>query len=297
MTSGREKCLNPVGFRDNTYVDQIGGEAGQRRGVPSGVRASIARPCSTRSRPSPKPSARASRPTSRTSTGRSSRWSTCPRRSRARCSRATRATRARCGGCSSTSSPTRRRDRSHVCRERRRGPARGRALRAHLPRLRRRLRGPARRRARRLRVGLQRPHQGAAAPAAGRLPRAVHALHPLRRADARRRLPLLPRPRARSRTTSTRWTRCSTRTRSRCRASRRGSTSEFPGRGRARAPPRDPGQGARPPARPAARRLAVAHGHLRQRPDLRAAHPAPARPPAARGAPLRADDPRGGRRP
>ena len=36
--------------------------------------------------------------TSPTSTGRCSRWSTCPRRSRARCSRAIRATRARCGG-------------------------------------------------------------------------------------------------------------------------------------------------------------------------------------------------------
>ena len=47
---------------------------------------------------------------------------------------------------------------------------------------------------------------------------------------------------------------------------------------------RDPGQGARPPARPAARRVAVAHGHLRDRPDLRAADPPPARAPAARGA-------------
>ena len=58
-----------------------------------------------------------------------------------------------------------------------------------------------------------------------------------------------------------------------------------PRRRLARAAPRDPGQGARPPARPAAGRLAVAHGHLRQRPDLRAAHPAPPGPPAARGAP------------
>ena len=53
------------------------------------------------------------------------------------------------------------------------------------------------------------------------------------------------------------------------------------------------GQGARPAARPAARRVAVAHGDLRDRPDLRAAHPAPAGAPAARGAPLRRDAPRG----
>ncbi len=79
---------------------------------------------------------------------------------------------------------------------RRRGRARGAAVRADLPRLRRRLGGPARRRPRGLRVGLQRADQGPAAPPAGRLSRAVHALHRLRRADARaaRRVPLLPRP-------------------------------------------------------------------------------------------------------
>ena len=47
----------------------------------------------------------------------------------------------------------------------------------------------------------------------------------------------------------------------------------------------------RPPARAAARRVAVAHGHLRDGPDLRAADPAPDRPSAARGAPLRRADP------
>ncbi len=46
-------------------------------------------------------------------------------------------------------------------------------------------------------------------------------------------------------------------------------------------------QGARPRARPAAGRLAVAHGPVRQRPGGRGADPAPARPPAAGGAPLR----------
>ena len=99
-----------------------------------------------------------------------------------------------------------------------RGRARRAALRADLRRLRRRLGRPARRRAHRLRVGLQRPHEGPAAPAPGRLPRAVHALHRLRRADARRRLPLLPRRRTRPGSTRPRWTRSSTSTPRRCRA-------------------------------------------------------------------------------
>ena len=81
---------------------------------------------------------------------------------------------------------------------RRGGTARGAALRADLPGLRRRLGGPARRGARGLRVGLERDDQGAAAAAAGRLPGAVDALHRLRRADGRRRrLPLLARSGAR----------------------------------------------------------------------------------------------------
>ena len=80
---------------------------------------------------------------------------------------------------------------------RRGGRARTQALRAHLHRLRRRLGGAARRRAHRLRVGLERDDEGAPARPAGRLPRAVHALHALRRADRRRaRLPLLAPPRA-----------------------------------------------------------------------------------------------------
>ena len=66
--------------------------------------------------------------------------------------------------------------------------------------------------------------EGAPAAAAGRVPGAVHALHRLRRADARRRLPLLPRRRARAASTRPRWTRCSTRTRRRCRACAHGST-------------------------------------------------------------------------
>jgi thymidylate synthase ThyX len=53
----------------------------------------------------------------------------------------------------------------------------------------------------------------------------------------------------------------------------------------------DQSQGARSASRAAARRLAVAHGHLRHRSDLRAADPAPGGAPAARGAPVRSDDP------
>ena len=59
-------------------------------------------------------------------------------------------------------------------------------------------------------------------------------------------------------------------------------------------PARGQGQGAGPAARAAARRVAVAHGHLRERPGVRAADPAPARAPAAGGARLRAADARGG---
>ena len=81
---------------------------------------------------------------------------------------------------------------------RQRGRARRAALRADLRRLRRRLGRPARRRARRLRVGLERDDEGAPAAAARGVPGAVDALHRLRRADAGRRLPLLPRRRARA---------------------------------------------------------------------------------------------------
>ena len=177
------------------------------------------------------------------------------------------------------------------------GPARRPALRADLPRLRRRLGGAARRRPRGLRVGLERADQGAPAPAAGRLPRAVDPLHRLRRTDAgpTRRLPLLPRRDARAGLPA-----CDGR------AVRDLLPRAAPGvrLGRDRVPPRrrragggprarDQGQGARPAARPAAGELAVAHGHLRHRPDLRAADPPPAGPPAARGARVRPHDPRG----
>ena len=82
------------------------------------------------------------------------------------------------------------------------GRAGGGPLRAGLHGLRRRLDRAGGRRPRRLRVGLERAHQGPAARPARGLPRAVHPLHPLRPAAARLgrgRLSLLSRRRARSR--------------------------------------------------------------------------------------------------
>ena len=97
--------------RGRAGLPRAGGPVQPGSAAPRGVAgrratATLGRPWTTRSRPSPTPSASASAPTSPTSTGPCSRSSTCRRRSRARCSRGTRATRARCGGCSWTSSPT-----------------------------------------------------------------------------------------------------------------------------------------------------------------------------------------------
>ena len=150
---------------------------------------------------------------------------------------------------------------------RRGGRARAQALRAHLHRLRRRLGGPARRRPHRLRVGLERDDEAAPARPAGRLPRAVHALHALRRADGRgARLPLLAPPGARARSTRRRWTSSSTPTREALPRVEAWAAERFPradGRARGRARALDPRQGARPAARAAAGRLALARGHLR----------------------------------
>ena len=174
------------------------------------------------------------------------------------------------------------------------GPARRGALRADLRRLRRRFGGPARRRARRVRVGLEHPHQDPPAPTAGGLPRAVDALHRVRRADARRRLSLLPLAGAR---TGVRGGdgRAVRRLRRGAPARARVGRRDVPARGgRAggRAPAGRERQGARPAARVAAGCLALAHGHLRDRPGVRAADPAPDGRPAAGGARLRPDDPR-----
>ena len=174
--------------------------------------------CATRSSRSPRRAAPCSSPTSPTSTAPCSASSTCPRRSRARCSRATRAIRGRCAASIleefAADVPEGGRPFDGVEGERAAGP-----LRARLHRLRRRLDRPGRRRPRRLRVGLQRAHQDASARPAGRLPRAVDPLHPLRQADrGDRRLSLLLRRRARPRLRGRRWTSSSRSTRA---ASRR----------------------------------------------------------------------------
>ena len=137
-------------------------------------------------------------------------------------------------------------------------------------------------------------------PRLARLPRAVDALHRLRRADARAAATATTATRRSAPSTRRRWTRCSTTTREALPRVRAWVDETFPragGRAGRRAPPRGQRQGARPAARPAARGLALAHGHLRHRPGLRAADPAPARPPAAGGAPLRRADPRRRSRP
>ena len=186
--------------------------AGSDRPSPAGT---TMRRCATRSRTSPPRSERSSPPTSPTSTGPSSPWSTCRRPSRGRFLPAIRGIPGPCGASTWRSSRPTRRPAGGPSTARRASAGRA-ALRAGLPRLRRRLDRPGRRRPRRLRVGLQHPHQAAAARPPRRLPRAVDPLHPLRQAAARRgRLPLLPRRGARPRVRARRWTSCSRSTRAR----------------------------------------------------------------------------------
>ena len=169
-----------------------------------------------------------------------------------------------------------------------------RAVRADLPRLRRRFGGPARWRAHRLRVGLERDDQAAAARAAGRLPRAVHALHGLRRPDGRGSgLSLLALVRARPGVRGGDGLPVRHLLRDPPAGGGVVGRAVPAGRRRARgrAPAFHPRQGARPPARPAARGVALTRGHLRQRAGLRAAAPAPVRLAASGGARLRRDDP------
>ena len=173
---------------------------------------------------------------------------------------------------------------------RRGGRPGGAALRARLRRLRRRLDRPGRRRPRRLRVGLQHPHQAAPARPPRRLPGAVDPLHPLRQAAARRRgLPLLPQRGAGAAVRPGDG-----------RAVRHLLALAGAGRGlggralaarRRRAGGRlaalDPGQGAGPAARAAAGGDAEPRRHLRLRPGLRAADPAADGLAAAGGARVR----------
>ena len=175
-----------------------------------------------------------------------------------------------------------------------RGRARGPALRADLPRLRRRLGRAARRRARRVRVGLERPHEDPPAPAARRLPRAVHALHRLRRARCRAAATATgATPSSAPSTSAAMDSLFDTYARSLPRGRGVGGRPLPARRQRAGVgvPALDQGEGARPAARPAAGGLAVAHGHLRQRPGLRAARAAPDGLAAAGGARVRLDDP------
>ena len=151
---------------------------------------------------------------------------------------------------------------------RRGGRARPQALRAHLPRLRGRLGRAARGRPHRLRVGLERDDEAAPARPAGRVPGAVHALHPLRHADRRgARLPLLARPLARARVRGRDG--LPVRRLLGVAAARGGvGRRALPAprrRARGGPPARAARQGARPAARAAAGRVALAHGDLRQR--------------------------------
>ena len=150
-----------------------------------------------------------------------------------------------------------------------RGQARGRALRAHLRRLRGRLGGAARRRARRRGVVLERPHEDPPAPAA-RAPTSSRprATSPTTRRWRATRLPLLPRPASSARSTRRRWTTCSARTRPRSPRWRGWVDATFPradgeseaARRRAiNAKALDLLRGLLPAV------VAVAHGHLRDR--------------------------------
>ncbi len=173
------------------------------------------------------------------------------------------------------------------------GCPRGAALRARLRRLRRRLDRPGRWRPRRLRVGLEHPHQAAAARPPRRLPRAVHPLHPLRQSAPRRRLSLLPRRRARTRVRrrDERDLRHLLALARQGRGVGRGPLAARRRRARGGLAALDPRQGARPPARPPSRRDAQPRRHLRLRPGLRAADPATDGLAASRGARLRRDGP------
>ena len=192
----------------------------------------------------------------------------------------------------------RRRPRPHRRPHRRRHhrpAARRGALRARVPRVRRRLRRAARRRAPRVRAVVEPAHQDPRVGSAHGLPRAVDALHPVRR-QARWPLPLLPRlrgarrPRARRGATSPTWTRCSRPTRRCCPTLRRLGARALP-EGSRRLPLRlqadHQGEGVRRRPRHPPRRDAVERRHLRHRPGVRGAAAAHACAPAARGPQLR----------
>ena len=186
----------------------------------------------------------------------------------------------RCGGCSSTSSPTR-------CPWSRRSRGRRTSARPSSTRgsssatATTRSRSSAARTSRGMDVEPADEDPPAAAPR--RLPRAVDALHRVRRAARRLRLPVPPRPALRPE-----YERAMT-TCSRVLPLLEGTSAwvgeRFPAARTSRPPrtARRPREGARPRAGAAAGGLALAHGHLRERPGVRAARPASARAPARRG--------------
>ena len=178
---------------------------------------------------------------------------------------------------------------------RRGGRARRAALRARLRRLRRRLDRPGRRRPRRLRVGLQHPHQAPAARPPRRLPGAVDPLHPLRQAAARTAATAIyrdERARPRVRRRDGRALRDLLALADRGRGLGGGALAARRRRARGRLAALDPRQGARPAARPAAGGDAQPRRHLRLRPGLRAADHAADGLAAAGGARVRRHDPR-----
>ena len=155
---------------------------------------------------------------------------------------------------------------------RRGGRARREALRARLPRLRRRLDRPGRRRPRRLRVGLQHPHQGRCSAAASPPTSSSRpATSPTTsRSPEGGRLPLLPRRASSGPSSAPRWTSSSRSTRARSSGSRSGRRSA--GRA-ATASPRAPGS-----ARSAPRRSTCCAACCRPRPSATSASTPPARP-------------------
>ena len=138
-------------------------------------------------------------------------------------------------------------------------------------------------------------HEDPAAPAPRCVSRAVDALHRLRHAAGSVRLPVSPRRaiRAGVRTGDGRSVLDVQPAARRRVGMGRGAVPAQRGRIRGRAHACGARKGARPRPRPAARRVALAHGHVRKRSDVRAARAASARASACGGARVRDDAARG----
>ncbi len=176
--------------------------------------------------------------------------------------------------------------------------ARGEAVRQRVLRVRRRLGRAARRRAPGVRAGLPAARQGDRVGAPGGVPRAVDALHALRR-PARRAVAAVRSARDRGDTGGARLPGLRDAHVRGLRADVRADAGVLPGavpQGawglRLRLPVHDHGQDVRHAARPAAGRHAVQPGRVRRRPGLRDDAAADARPSARRGSRVRGPDPR-----